>query len=159
MGQFLFGLQPYIGEPGGVDGFFLGFDWPLMILSIFLFNVVLSGFVFVTLPGLVFFPLSVVALVVRAVLWGVLLIQVPTSVLWFALPTLVLEGEGYVLAAFGGVSLGVSWLRPQWMFEGENMSRSESLKRSLMEVARIYVLVAVLLLVAAVVETVTILSS
>lgn len=157
LGQFLYRPLPYMGEPVGVDGFFLGFDWPLMVLSIFLFNLVLSGFVFVTLPGLVFFPLSVVVLVVRAVLLGVVLNQVPTPVFLAVFPTLILEGEGYVLAALGGVNLGLSWLVPKWTFGEEEggLSRVESFKKALKETARIYVFVVIFLFVAAVVETAT----
>ena len=136
--------------------FLVGADWPILFVGIFLFNLFLSGFVVVTLPGLVFFPLSAVVLVVRGVLWGFLLNQLPTSGFLLALPTLVLEGEGYVLAGVAGVSLGLSWLRPGWVYGGEGLSRLDSLKRALKDCGRIYFLVALFLLAAAIVETATI---
>jgi hypothetical protein len=153
LGQFLYEQLPYLGELGGVDEFFFGFDWPLIILSIFLFNLVLSSFVFVTLPGLVFFPLSVVALVVRAVFWGIMLNQLPTPLFLAVFPTLILEGEAYVFAGVAGVDLGLSWLKPILAYKDENLSRSDAFKKALKECLRVYVLVAMFLLVAAIVET------
>lgn len=129
---------------------------PFMILSIFLFNLILSGFAWVTLPGLGFFVLPVVLLLVRARLWGVLLNGLPAPWFFVALPTLILEGEGYVLAGVAGVDLGLSWLKPEWVYWREELSRWESVKRALKDCAHIYVLVVVLLFVAAVVETATI---
>jgi hypothetical protein len=155
VGQFLYIPPPYMGEPVGVSGSFLGFDWPLMILSIFLFNLVLSGFVFVTLPGLVFFPFSAAALVMRAVLLGIMLNHVPTPIFLAAFPTLILEGEAYVLAGVAGVDLGLSWLKPKWAHGEEGLFRLESFKKVLKDCICIYVLVATLLFAAAVVETVT----
>ena len=160
-----------------VVGGFLGqgeyvavYEWPLgeeifhkemgnltfMIVSIFLFNLILSGFIWVTLSGFGFFVFPVVLLLVRAALWGVLLNGLPAPWFFVAFPTLILEGEGYVLAGVAGVDLGLSWLKPEWMYGREELSRLESVKRALKDCARIYVLVVVLLFVAAVVETATI---
>lgn len=146
----------YMAEPVEANEFFLGLDWPLMILAIFLSNLVLSSFVFVTLPGLVFFPLSAVTLAVRAVLWGFLLSRLPTPQFLAAFPTLILEGEGYVLASAAGVDLGLSWLKPGWMYKEEELPRSESFRRALKDCLRFYVLVATFLLAAAAVEVATI---
>lgn len=129
---------------------------PFMFVSIFLFNLILSGFVWVTLSGLGFFVLPVVFLLVRAALWGVLLNGLPAPWFFVAFPTLILEGEGYVLAGVAGVDLGLSWLKPEWVYGREELSRLESVKRALKDCARIYVLVVVLLFVAAVLETATI---
>ena len=156
LGQFLYEQLPYLDEVVGVGESFFGFDWPLIILSIFLFNLVLSSFVFVTLPGLVFFPLSVVALVVRAVFWGIMLNQLPTPLFLAVFPTLILEGEAYVFAGVAGVDLGLSWLKPVLAYKDENLSRSDAFKKALKDCIRIYVLVSVLLFAAAVVEIVTI---
>jgi hypothetical protein len=128
----------------------------LMIVSIFLFNLVLSGFVLITLSGLLFFALPVFFLCVRGLLWGIMLSGLSSSGFLLALPTLILEGEGYVLAALAGVGLGLSWLYPKWLYKGEELSRSESVKRALEDCARIYVLVVIVLFVAAVVEIATI---
>lgn len=154
--EFFYIPEPYMGEPMGVNGFFLGFDLPSMILSIFLLNFFLSSFVFVTLPGLVFFPFPVVVLVARAVFWGFMLNRLPTPLFFAAFPTLILEGEAYVLAGVGGFGLGLSWLKPKWANRKEDLSRLESLKKAFEDCVRIYILVAVLLFVAAVVETVTV---
>lgn len=156
LARFLFQPMPYESGFLEVPEISIGFDWPLAIVGIFLFNLVLSGFFVVTLPGLAFFPLSAAALVYRAFLWGVILSQLPTPLFLAVLPTLVLEGEGYVLASVGGMILGMSWLKPVWSYKGEQLSRLEALKRAFKECACVYILVVMLLLVAAIVETVTI---
>jgi len=133
-------------------------DWglPVMILVIFLSNLVVSAFFLVTLTGLVFFALSVVVLLVRGVFWGALLNQLPTPQFLLAMPTFVLEGEGYVLASLAGVILGLSWLKPGWAYGQESLSRLKSFEKAWKDCVRIYVLVTVFLFVAAVVEGVTI---
>lgn len=127
----------------------------LMVGVIFLFNLVLSGFVLVTLTGLGFFGLSLFFLCFRAFLWGALLNGLSTPMFLAVLPTLILEGEGYVLAALAGVNLGLSWLKPKWAYRGEDLFRLEAVKRTLKDCARIYVFVAAFLLFGAVVETIT----
>ncbi len=129
---------------------------PLLLFGfIFVFNLVFSGFVFVTLTGLVFFPLSPILLSLRGFLWGILFAGSPTSKFLAILPTLVLEGEGYVFAALGGLILGVSWLKPQWAYAGESFSRSQALRKAWTDCLYVYILVVLLLLAAAVVETLT----
>jgi hypothetical protein len=93
---------------------------PFLLFGVILVsNLILSGFVFLTLSGLIFFALSPILLSFRALLLGVLLNGLSTSSFIVALPTIVLEGEGYVFAALGGVILGLSWLRPKWVYNGE----------------------------------------
>jgi len=138
-----------------IEGLFLVDGLPLMILSIFLFNLIVSAFIFVTLPGLVFFVFPVIMLLMRAVVWGASLNQLPTPLFLAALPTLILEGEGYVIASIGGINLGLSWLKPYWVYKGESLSRLEALKRALRECAHLFVFVTVLLFAAALVEAVT----
>jgi len=125
----------------------------LVMLKIFSFNLLVSAFVLVTLTGFLFFGISVVFLLVRAWLWGALLNGISTAHLLIVFPTLVLEGEGYVLAALAGVSVGLSWLKPQWVFKEEKLSRLDAFKRALKEFGYIYVLVVIFLLAAAIVET------
>ena len=127
-----------------------------LVLEIFFFNLVVSGFVLLTLSGMVFFPVSLAFLMIRVLLWGMLLNQLSTSLLLAVLPTLILEGEAYVIAAVAGVTVGLSWLRPSWAYKGQNLSRKEAFRMAVIECGRMYVLVAMLLLVGAVVETVTI---
>lgn len=129
---------------------------PLMFLNIFFSNIILSGFVVLTLSGFVFFVLPVGFIFWRAWLWGVLLNELLTWQFLAAFPTLILEGEGYVLAALAGVNLGLSWLKPEWAYKEEGLSRVEAVKRALKDCVYIYVLVAIFLFVASVVEIATI---
>ena len=61
-GMHAFLFQPMLHESTFVEvpEVLVGVDWPLVVLGIFLFNLVLSSFLGVTLSGLVFFPLSAV---------------------------------------------------------------------------------------------------
>jgi len=130
-------------------------DAVLLLVSVFFTNLVLSGFVLVTLTGLGFFGLPLFFLCLRAFFWGFLLSRLSTPLFLAAFPTLILEGEGYVLAALGGVVLGLSWLRPRLVYPREELSRSEAVRRAFKECAHIYILVALILFAAAVVEIVT----
>jgi hypothetical protein len=128
----------------------------VMALWIFSFNLVLSSFILLTASGAAFFVFPISFLLFRALLWGVLLSELPTPVFLVVIPTLVLEGEGYVFAATAGFGLGLSWFKPEWMFRGENFSRIEAFKRALREFVCLYAFVVMLLFVAAIVETATI---
>lgn len=154
LASFLFSPSLYSGSSLAVPEVFLG-NWFVMILGIFFFNVVVSAFVVVTLPGFVFFPLSAAFLVYRAVLWGLLLCGLPTWLFLVVLPTLFLEGEAYVFAAAVGTVVGFSWLKPDTIYRGEALGRVGAFKKALKECLKVYVFVIVLLLVAAVVETAT----
>lgn len=134
-----------------VDGGFL-----TMVMNIFLFNLVVNGFLLVTLTGLLFFALPAGVVLMRAAFWGIMFNQLPTPQFLIALPTVILEGEGYIVASVAGINLGLSWLKPDWSYKGQQLSRLEALKMAFKECARVYILVAMLLLVAAIVETVTI---
>jgi hypothetical protein len=128
---------------------------PWLVLEIFFFNLVLSGFVLLTLTGLAFFALSPIFLLIRALLWGTLHNALSTPALLAAFPTLILEGEGYVFAALAGVILGLAWLKPRLIYPEEELSRSQAVKQAFKESTRICVLAALILFVAAVVETAT----
>lgn len=158
LSQFLFPPPLYSGEPPIISWVPFGGDWFVMFAGIFVFNLVLSAFVVVTLSGVVFFPLSVAFLVFRAVLWGLLFYTLSASAFAVALPTLVLEGEAYVVAAVAGTVVGISWVKPSWLFKKKELSRFESLKMALNEAKHLYMAVMLLLLAAAIIETITILS-
>ena len=128
-----------------------------VFLFIFLFNLVVSGFTVVTLPGFAFFPLSTVFLVYRALLWGLLLHGQASWLFLAALPTLVLEGEAYVLAALAGTIIGASWIEPALLYGKDVTGRAGALKRAASECFYVYLLVVAFLFFAAVVETVTLL--
>lgn len=130
----------------------------LLVAEIFLFNLVVSGLLLITLSGLMFFVLSFGVVLWRALLWGMLIAQLPSPQFFVVLPTFVLEGEAYVIAAVAGIVLGLSWLKPEWVFKGERLSRRQALSATFKEFIRLYVWVIFFLFVSAVVETVTLLS-
>jgi len=147
---FFFPPQLYEGLPGRFSG-----NLVLDVLSIFVFNLIVSSFMFVAMPGVVLFPLSAALLVFRAFIWGALIYQLPNWVFLIVLPTLIFEGEGYVFAAIAGTLVGISWVKPEWVYPDEGLSRNVSLRKALRECAGFYVLVAAMLFVAAVVEAAT----
>jgi hypothetical protein len=141
----------YYGQPVYVLPQFLQGNVLLMFLFIFSFNLAVAAFGVVTLPGFLFFPLSAVLLTLRAVLWGLLLGPLPSELFLDVLPTLVLEGEAYVLAAAVGMTVGYSWLR-----RSADVSRYERFKSALKRGMSAYVLVILFLVAAAAVESATI---
>lgn len=156
LAEFMFPPPLYNGWSPNALGVFLDGSWPFMVFGIFLFNLCVSAFVVVTLPGIVFFPLSTFFLLFRAVLWGLLIYALPIWPFVAVLPTVVLEGEAYVFSAAVGTIVGGSWVKPDWLFKDEGLSRVDAFKRALKEGLRGYVFVAVLLFLASVVETATI---
>jgi hypothetical protein len=124
-----------------------------MFLVIFLSNLVLSSFVFVSLPGFVFFPLSSIVLFYRAFLWGLLLSFQPTWLFLVAIPVTVLEGEAYCLAATAGTIVGVSWLKSKWLYNEKIITKRGALREAINECGRMYMLVILFLLIAALIET------
>ena len=137
-----------------LEAFFNG-DFYVSAFAIFIFNLAWSVFVFILIPGFFFFPLSITSLFFRAFIWGSLLYSQPTWILLVAIPTVILEGEGCVLAAFAGTLAGASWVKPEWVYCGESLGRREAFGRSLSECSAVYALVIVLILAGAVVETAT----
>ncbi len=151
----LTGGQPVLLGEWGVDrGPVDAGSWIIMFVSVFLFNLVVSGFLLVTVSGLLFFGLSFGLLVVRGAMWGLMLNQLSTAAFLAAFPTLLLEGEGYVTAGLAGAVLGLSWLKPTWA-GWEDVSRWAALGQAAKECAYLYVLVVILLLAAAAAETAT----
>jgi hypothetical protein len=150
--------MPYSSAALSVPEFLLEGSWLFTALGIFLYSLIVSSFFIVTLPGMVFFPLAAVFLVFRAVLWGLIFYPLPAWSFLIALPTLILEGEAYVLAAVAGTVVGLSWVKTDWLFEDKELSRVEALKMGLTEAKQLYKAVVMLLLTAAIVETITILS-
>lgn len=145
----------YTGYNPNVPGFLLGDGWPIAFLGIFSFNLVLSSFLYLTLTGLVLFPLSAIFLVYRGFLWGMVLYALPVEVFVLALSTIVLEGEAYVFAAVAGTLLGASWTKALRLYRVEELSRFRALKMALKECCRIYVFTTILLFAAAFAETIT----
>jgi hypothetical protein len=154
--QFVFPPPVYLDEPLAESLVIFGNDWFTIFVGIFVFNLVLSAFVVVTLPGMLFFPLSVAFLVFRAVLWGLLLYPLPSYFFLVVLPTVAAEGEAYVVAAVVGTVAGLSWIKPNRVFKEEALSRWKALKMALKEGLHLYKVVVLLLLAAAIIEAVTI---
>jgi len=151
VGGLVFPTSIYYGQPVYVLPQFLYGSVPLMFLFIFCFNLAISAFAAVTLPGFLFFPLSAALVTFRAALWGLILSPLPQGLFLVALPTLVLEGEAYVLAAAVGTTVGYSWLmRPTEFF------RPRAFIGAFKRDVPAYVFVILLLLAAAAVESATI---
>jgi hypothetical protein len=150
-----FGIVGVFRWPVGADVFSSeAGDVVSLLIGIFFLNLVFSCFLLVTLTGAAFFGLPLFFLCFRAFLWGVLLNDLSTPAFLFALPTLILEGEGYVFGGLAGVNLGLSWLKPTWVYKKE-LSRFEAVKQAFRDCVHIYFFVALLLLAAAIVEMMT----
>jgi hypothetical protein len=127
-----------------------------MFSTIFLLNLAVNTFLYITLVGFIFFPASACVIVYQATSWGARISFIPGLTFLAVLPTLVLEGEAYVLACVAGTLVGVSWLRPSWFSQKEALSRTGALRRSLREAAKTYLFTILFLILAAFVETATI---
>mgnify|MGYP000226888404 CR=1 FL=1 len=115
-------------------------------------NTLLGALVTVTLSGAFF--MTVPSALYRAILWGVML-PVTVEKYYIALPTLLLEGEGYVLAMVPGLNLSLAVLRPE-RYDAE--TRLRALRNALREALTYYVLITTVLAVAAIVEVITVFS-
>jgi len=131
----------------------------LAIVYTFFVNLALGTLAYITIPGLLVFFFAPALVLFRAIMWGVVFAPT-TPVLAMAvvlsLPTLILEGLGYVLAVVPSTYLGLSWLSPKRVFREEKLSRKEAFKKELVNSAKAYAWVALVLVVAAVVEVVSV---
>ena len=138
-----------------VGGAYLGGHLLLAVVLTFAVNLVGGSFAYTTLPSLIV-PFSGLLLgVFRALLWG--LMFSPSALMgggfYLLLPTIILEGQGYVLAMLAAFVQGMAFLRPESL--GAKTHRQgywQGIKQS----ARIYLLVAITLFAAAVVEAVSV---
>jgi len=123
---------------------------PLKILYTFGFNLVMGAFVSTTLTGLVFFLPYMIA-VWRSLLIGVLVADMDPSpvmsVIFYG--TFVLEFGAYCVSSAVGADIGLSLL---WPARKGTADRMEALRTAAKDGARLYLLVAVILFVAAVWE-------
>jgi hypothetical protein len=149
---------PSINPGLDAPNYSLGLNWPFMLLAIFLSNLALSAFLLLTTSGFIFFPASAFMLGYRALLWSLILTPLPNNLFVAVLPTMVLEGEAYALAAVAGTLGGISWLKPAWLQPLVGKTRRSSFKLVLKECSKIYVLVVLLLFVSAIVESATIIA-
>jgi hypothetical protein len=138
-----FGQGPF----GAVGRAYHSGNIPLAAALTFLVNFFIGSGAVITLPSLIVPGSGILMAVFRATLWGLLL--APTFVLLSLgmLPhsgTLLLEGEGYILAAFFGL------LVPIYLFEGENGAGIfRCYGRALLMNLKAMLVVAAVLLVAA----------
>lgn len=154
----LFPPSLYLGWQPDAPEVFLNLDWPIMIEWIFLFNLVVSAFVMISLLGAIFFPLSVMSLLYRAFFWGLSIHALPNWLFWALLPVLIFEGEAYALAAVAGSVTGLSWVKPSWLYSETELSRTDSFRKACRESLKLYLIIILLLLVATIVETAAILA-
>ncbi len=118
----------------------------------FLVNLLLGTFAEITLPSLII-PFSGFLMgILRAVLWGLILSPASPQLRLVMIPhsiTLLLEGQGYILALFAVYLQARAFLWPRTAgVEGHWKGYLEGLKRT----GKIYLLVILTLLVAAIYE-------
>lgn len=123
-------------------------------LVTFLVNLILGTAIEITLPSLIIPFVGVLMGIFRAVLWGLLLAPTTPEMVMTMIPhslTLVLEGQGYILALLAVIVQGKAFLFPQT--EG-TPSHVEGYKIGFVKTAKLYVLVIACLLVAAIYEAI-----
>jgi len=95
---------------------------PLAAALTFSFNLVLGSFVYITLPSLIIPFNGVVTGGIRAVGWGLFLAPISPELARAMIPhslTLILEGQGYVLAMFAAYVHWKGVFRPKSIGEKE----------------------------------------
>jgi hypothetical protein len=127
-----------------------------IILTIFGINSIFGTFLTITLPNVV--GLGSIIFITRPFLWGIIYAPINphhTMLLIAVTPTMILEGTAYIIAFVSSIDLFLAIIKPQKL--GEE-SRIKALKKAVLYNLKSYVLVLIVLFVAAVVETVTILT-
>lgn len=146
------------GPLATVGGVYLEGNVAAAAVLTFLVNLLVGAILTITLPSLIV-PFAGIALgAYRAVLWGLLLAPTTSQLALVMIPhslTLILEGQGYILAILGSYVQGVAFLRPQSVgVVGHRQGYLEGARRT----ALLYVLVAIVLVVAAVYEAVEVIA-
>ena len=115
-------------------------------------NLFMGALAAVTIPSLLV-PFSGLAIgLLRSLLWGLVLSPADPHLRWAMIPhagTLLLEGQAYVLAMLAAYIHGKAWLSPRSVGE---QTHSRGYLSGLKSTASIYVLVVVVLAVAAIYE-------
>jgi uncharacterized membrane protein SpoIIM required for sporulation len=127
-----------------------------VILTIFVFNSILGSFLAITVLNLI--GIGTLVFIYRPIMWG--LVYAPTSphaamLLLAVIPTLILEGVAYIIAFAASLDFVLAIAKPKAL--GEE-SRFKAWKKAWIYNLKSYVLVLIMLFVAAVVESVTIIS-
>lgn len=140
------------GPLSTVGSVYLGGNLVGAAVLTFLVNLLVGAVLTITLPSLIV-PFAGIAMgAYRAVAWGLLLAPTTSQLALVMIPhslTLLLEGQGYILASLASYVHGMAFLRPQSVgVAGHRQGYLEGAKRT----GRLYVLVAIVLAVAAVYE-------
>jgi hypothetical protein len=137
--------------PWVVEAYVSG-NFPLAAALTFLINLVLGSFVYITLLSLVI-PFGGVALgCIRAIAWGLVLAPTSPELAWAMIPhslTLILEGQGYILAMF---AVFLQWKGIIWPSSIGVEKRSEAYLAGIRKTVSVYILVALVLAVSAIYE-------
>lgn len=118
----------------------------------FIINLVLGTLIQITLPSMIIPGLGLLLGMYRAILWGLLLSPANLDLAGPMIPhslTLLLEGQGYILAMLGVYILAFYWLRPK---PGGFESRWQGYKAGLASNLRLIGLAALVLALAAIYE-------
>lgn len=125
-----------------------------VIAMIFLINSILASFLSITVLNVI--GLGTIIFIYRPLLWGLIYAPVnqeSTMLLLAVIPTLLLEGTAYVLAFTSSLDLPLALIKPGRL---EEESRWKAFKKAVVYNLKSYVLVLIVLFIAAIVETVTI---
>lgn len=133
-------LEAYLSNPA------------LAVAYTFLVNLALGSILYITLPGFLLFVLAPLLAFYRAFAWGIIFAPTQPGILLIGLPTILAEGFGYILAVVPSIRVGLSWMLPKLAFRGEQITRKQAFLRGLSELGPAYVIVAIALLIAALVE-------
>jgi len=142
------------GPLSAVGSAYVGGEVLASAVLTFIVNLVLASILCITLPSLLIPFSGLVAGGLRAVLWGLLLSPGMPELRMVMIPhcvTLVLEGQAYVLAMLGVYIHGRAFL---WPDTAGAASRRQAYLGGVRSALRLYVLVAIVLAVAAIYEAV-----
>ena len=137
--------------PSVVEAYTSG-NFPLAVALTFSINLILGSFVYITVLSLVIPFGGVVMGFIRAVGWGLLLAPTSPELVWVMIPhslTLILEGQGYILAMFAAYIQWKGVVQPKSIGKEK---RLEAYLTGIKETIHIYVLVALVLAVSAIYE-------
>jgi hypothetical protein len=139
------------GGLGPLTQAYLSGELLLAIGMTFLVNLIFGSLVFLTLPSTVIPFAGVLLGLYRAVLWGLLFAPTATSpltpALWLHVPTILLEGEAYIVAMLG------VWLWWHAVFSRSG-ARWRTWRQGLALQTRVYAAVVALLAIAAIYEAI-----
>jgi hypothetical protein len=125
-----------------------------IIATIFGINSIIASFLSITVPNIV--GLGTIVFIYRPIVWGLLYAPInfqAAILLLYVIPTLLLEGIAYVIVFTASLDLPLSIVKPE---KFEEKSRLKAFKKAWIYNLKSYVLVLIVLFIAAVVETATI---